>query len=318
MTLARSSRSKFSVGKYDLILAALVVVLVGFFSLVARNFLSPFNVQTLMINVSVLFLASLGGTIVIMTGCLDLSYSGVLTLSAVVTALLLPSMGAAALLAGIAAGCVFGLANGILFTKARIPSFLVTLGTLYVAMGISNQLTPGGLSIPTKGELNFLLTDIVPGVHPLLIWTVALAGTLYFVFRRTAFGWRLYASGSNELGAILNGVKVGRIRVAAFVLSGALAGLTGILLLSYFGGATGGLGSNLVFIPLAVIVLGGTSLAGGVGGPHRTLIGAFLIAVILDGLELTGVSPGIVTLCEGIAIILTTTVVSREIKTLAM
>jgi len=101
-------------------------------------------------------------------------------------------------------------------------------------------------------------------------------------------------------------------------LSGALAGLTGILLLSYFGGATGGLGSNLVFIPLAVIVLGGTSLSGGVGGPHRTLIGAFLIAVILDGLELTGVSPGIVTVCEGVAIILTTTVVSREIKTLAM
>ncbi len=301
-----------------MVLLALIALLFILFSFVSRNFLSLFNLETLMINFSILFLASLGGTFVIMVGCLDLSYSGVLTLSAIVTALLLPPLGLWSPLIGIGLGAVFGLANGLLFVKARIPSFLATLGTLYVSIGLANLATPGGLSIPLTGQLDLLLGPIIPGVHSLLIWALALAGLFYFVSRFTAYGWRMYATGSNELGSILSGVNVGWIRVVTFILSGTLAGITGILLLSYFEGATSNLGANLVFIPLAVIVLGGTSLSGGVGGPHRTVIGAFLIAVVLDGLTLSGASPGIVTLFEGVAIILTTTVVSKEIKSLVM
>jgi ribose transport system permease protein/putative xylitol transport system permease protein len=277
-----------------------------------------FNLTTVMINFSILFLASLGGTFVIMVGCLDLSYSGVLTLSAIVTAILLPMIGLWSVPVGIGLGCTFGLANGLLFVKAKIPSFLVTLGTLYVCTGLSNLATPGGLSIPLSGQLDFLLSEVVPGVHTLLIWALGLSALSYFLARSTAYGWRIYSTGSSELGSILNGVNVERIRIATFALSGALAGTAGILLLSYFGAATSSLGVNLVFIPLAVIVVGGTALSGGVGGPHRTIIGAFLIAVILDGLTLSGASPGVVTLFQGVAIILTTTIVSREIKSMAM
>ncbi len=304
--------------KYDVALLVLIVLLFGLFSLISQNFLSVFNLTTLMINFSILFLASLGGTFVIMVGCLDLSYSGVLTLSAILIALLLPSMGMWALFIGIALAGTFGVVNGLLFVKARIPSFLATLGTLYVSIGLANLSTLGGLSIPLNGRLDFLLGQVVPGVHTLLIWSLALAGVFYFVSRYTPYGWRMYATGSSELGSILSGVNIGWTRIITFTVSGVLAGVTGILFLSYFGAATSSLGVNLVFIPLAVIVLGGTSLSGGVGGPHRTIIGAFLIAVILDGLTLSGASPGVVTLFEGIAIILTTTIVSREIKSLVM
>jgi len=253
-----------------------------------------------------------------MVGCLDLSYAGVLTLSAIITAILLPSMGMLSPLIGIGLGGGIGLANGLLFLKARIPSFLVTLGMLYISTGLSNQAAPGGLAISIRGQLDFLLVELIPGVNTLLIWGLLLVALFYFVGRFTAYGWRMYATGSSELGSILSGVSIEKIRIATFTLSGILAGLTGILLLSYFGAATSNLGVNLVFIPLAVIVLGGTSLSGGVGGPHRTVVGAFLIAVVLDGLTLSGASPGVVTLFEGIAIILTTTVVSREIKSLVM
>ena len=304
--------------KYDVALLALIVLVLALFSGISKNFLSMFNLTTLMINFSILFLASLGGTFVIMLGALDLSYSGVLTLSAILTAILLPLMGLWSVPLGIGLGCAFGLANALLFVKAKIPSFLVTLGTLYVSIGLSNLATPGGLSIPLAGQLDFLLGEVVPGVHTLLIWALGLAGLFYFLSRYTAFGWRIYSTGSSESASILNGVNVGRVRIMTFVLSGALAGTTGILLLSYFGGATSGLGANLLFIPLAVVVLGGTPLSGGVGGPHRTVVGAFLIAVILNGLNLSGASPGVVTLFKGVAIILTTTIVSREIKSLIM
>jgi ribose/xylose/arabinose/galactoside ABC-type transport system permease subunit len=304
--------------KYDLALIGLLVGLLIVFGGISKNFLSEFNITTLMINFSILFFASLGGTFVIMVGGLDLSYAGVLTIAAVAAALLLPSFGLWALPAAIGLGCVFGLANGILFVKARIPSFLVTLGTLYVANGISAQLTPGGLSIPISGKLDFLLGGIIPGVHTLLIWALGFAAVCYFVSRYTSYGWRIYSTGSSETASTLNGINISRIRVLTFTLSGALAGVTGILLLSYFDAGTQSLGANFIFIPLAAIVVGGTSLAGGVGGPHRTVIGAFLISLILDGLTLSGATPGEVTLFEGIAIILTTIIVSREIKSLVM
>ena len=303
--------------KYDLLLFALFVLLIALFSGVSTNFLSLFNITTLMINFSILYMASLGGTLVIMVGGLDLSYSGVLTLSAIETALLVPVIGLWALPAGIVLGGAFGLANGLLAVKTRIPSFLVTLGTLYVSQGMSNLATPGGLAIRTH-LMDFLLAEVVPGVNTFLIWALGLAALFYFISRYTAFGWRIYSTGSNELGSILNGVNVERIRILTFTLSGSLAGMTGALLLSYFSGASSSLGSSFVFIPLAVIVRGGTPLSGGVGGPHRTIVGALLIAVILDGLALSGQSPGVVTLFEGIAIILTTAVVSREIKLLVM
>lgn len=305
-------------GKYDLILLGFIAGLVVIFSVISRNFLSEFNLTTLMINFSILFFASLGGTFVIMVGGLDLSYAGVLTVAAITTAILLPYIGLWSILAGIVLGGLFGLANGLIFVKAKIPSFLVTLGTLFVANGIANLATPGGLSIPVNGQLDFLLQGIVPGLHTLLVWALAVVAISYFVARYTSYGWRTYSTGSSETGSTLSGVNINRIRVATFALSGMLAGVTGVLLLSYFNAGTSSLGANFVFIPLAAIVVGGTPLSGGVGGPHRTAVGALLIALILDGMALTGASPGEVTLFEGVAIIVTTTIVSRETKSFVM
>jgi ribose/xylose/arabinose/galactoside ABC-type transport system permease subunit len=293
--------------KYDLVLFGFIAALIVIFSVISRNFLSEFNLTTLMISFSILFFASLGGTFVVMVGGLDLSYAGILTLAAITTAILLPIIGLWSILAGVALGGVFGLANGLIFVRAKIPSFLVTLGTLFVANGIANLATPGGLSIPVNGQLDFLLGQVVPGVHTLLLWALAAAAACYFLARYTSYGWRTYSTGSSETGSILNGA-----------LSGALAGVTGVLLLSYFNAGTSGLGANFIFIPLAAIVVGGTPLSGGAGGPHRTVVGALLIALILDGMALTGASPGEVTLFEGVAIIATTMIVSRETKSFAM
>jgi ribose transport system permease protein len=318
--LSDASRRKRGqlLNKYDLTLFVFIAALIVIFSAISRNFLSEFNLTSLMISFSILFFASLGGTFVVIMGGLDLSYAGVLTLAAITTAILLPTIGLWSILAGIALGGVFGLANGLIFVRAKIPSFLVTLGTLFVANGIANLATPGGLSIPVNGQLDFLLGEVVPGVHTLLLWALAVAAGCYFLVRYTSYGWRTYSTGSSETGSILNGVNINRIRVATFALSGALAGVTGVLLLSYFNAGTSSLGANFVFIPLAAIVVGGTPLSGGIGGPHRTVVGALLIALILDGMALTGASPGEVTLFEGVAIIATTTIVSRETKSFAM
>lgn len=304
--------------KYDLALIGLLAGLVVVFSVISKNFLTEFNITTLMINFSILFFASLGGTFVIVTGGLDLSYAGVLTLAAMTAAMLLPSIGMWSIPAAVGLGCVFGIANGFLFVKAKIPSFLVTLGTLYIANGISAQLTPGGFAIPVNGKLDFLLAEVIPDVHTLLIWALGFAALCYFLCRYTSYGWRTYSTGSSETASTLNGINISRIRVLTFTLSGALAGVTGVLLLSYFNAGASSIGANFVFIPLAAIVVGGTPLSGGVGGPHRTVIGALFISLILDGLTLSGATPGEVTLFEGIAIILTTAIVSREIKALIM
>lgn len=327
-------KSSLRLDRFEVTLVLLAVLLFMFFAIISPNFLSPFNLVTILTFFGVYYLASMGETFVIMAGSLDLSYAGVLSLSGVVSAMIIcncvsqnlfgvyqyvsPWTIALAIAAGMAVGVLFGFVNGLLLIKARIPSFLVTLGTLYVALGFGNMLTPSGLGVPLNHQLDFLLTPIVPGVSTLFLWAAVAGLLLWYLAKFVRFGWKVYAVGSDDRSAALSGISLDRTRLLVFVMSGALGGLTGILLDAYVEAASPGTGQSLLFVSLIIVVLGGTSLAGGTGGPHKTALGAFIIEIILNGLALRGVPAWGVDVFEGAAVILTMAALSRGVKSLVM
>jgi len=308
--------------KSEQIIIVLIVALPAIFAvLTGGRFLSTYNVSILMERFAIFMLVSLGGTFVIVMGSLDISYTGVFNLAGYMTAIYAAQYGPLAIIVGLCVGLLFGGINGLLFTKARIPSLLVTLGTLGVSQGIVNYVGGGEAmwGLPVGGRLDFLLPYIFPNLPEkgitLFAWAVAATLLCFFIARFTKFGLHTYAIGSNEEAARLAGINVDRHRTMVFVLSALLAALAGILNVPYAENATAGAASGLLFITLATIVMGGTPLSGGRGGPHRTIIGVYILVVLLDGLTMMGVGTVELQVIEGIVLILAMLSVIRGSKT---
>ncbi len=247
---------------------------------------------------------------VLMMGSLDLSYAGVLTLTGVLVAALLPALGLLALPMGLLVGVSIGLANGLTVAKVKVPSFLVTLGTLFITLGFADWTTHGS-PIPLSVSLDFLLVPL-PFLPTLFVWAVGMTAACYYIARYTNLGLNVYATGSSQRGARLCGVNTDKVRIATFMLSGLLAAATGILILPYVGAAGSWVGKSLIYIPLAAVLMGGTRLSGGVGGPHRTVFGCYIVAVVLNGLALMKLDPNTITIFVGLIIIIAMIGVSRQ------
>jgi len=332
-TVASVQKRRLPLGldRFEYTLIALAVGLPVFFSVLTPKFLTPFNISTVMLTFALYYLASMGESFVIMSGALDLSVAGVLSLSGVVSAMvicncstivpaiegsvpvttIIESIGLA-LLVSVGIGAL----NAFLVLKTKIPSFLATLGTLNVALGIGNLLSPSGLGLPLSHQLDFLLTPIVPGVPTFFLWAIGGALVLWYVARQTSFGWKVYSIGSSDRSAALSGINLNRTRAYVFLLSAFLAGVAGILYNAYVEAASPTEGQSLLFFAMIIVLLGGTSMNGGSGGPHRTILGAFILEVILNGLALEGIQPWAIDVLEGAIIILVMISLSRGIKTL--
>jgi ribose transport system permease protein len=283
-----------------------ILVLIAYFSFVNPLFLSASNAGNIGRQSSVLLMVSLAETAIILVGSIDLSIGALVTLSGILTALTVDYVGVVGAVAvGIAIGALVGLINGLVVTRLRVPSFLVTLGMLSILSGVANQISQGQ-SILFNNQMLLNIMNGSPFLYvPNVIWFAILATVIFTIIAfRTKLGRYLYALGGGELVASNAGVPVTAYKVLAFVICGGVCGLAGVMLTGQVGAGTPTAGSGLLLNAIAAVVMGGTALSGGVGGPHRTFLGVLVIAILTNGMDVTQVNSFTQDIVKGIVIIL--------------
>ncbi|UJL90606.1 ABC transporter permease [Agrobacterium vitis] len=286
-----------------------LVVLAAVFALTSNAFLSVNNGMTIALQVTSIAFLSIGATYVIITGGIDLSVGSVLALAGVVAALAVKELGAPVwigMLLGVLTGTACGVINGLVITRLKLPPFIATLGMMLIARGVALQIT-GARAVSGLGEsfgvlgngslLRFESIDdqgfpvvSFPGIPYPVVLMVIIAVAAAFVLNRTVLGRHIYATGSNADAAQLSGVNVARVTAFTYIVSGTLAGLTGCVLMSRLVTAQPNEGVAYELDAIASAVIGGTSLIGGVGTISGTFIGAFVIGILRNGLNMNGVS----------------------------
>ncbi|MGH7101346.1 MAG: ABC transporter permease [Acetobacteraceae bacterium] len=302
---------------------ALVAIMV-LFSLLSPAFLTWSNLITVLVQSSINGLLAIGSTLVIVSGGIDLSVGSIAGLSGMVVGALidvgipLSWFGVVvyphawvAVAAGLGAGALIGAVNGFVITRLMVAPFIATLGMLYVARGIA-LLSNNGSTFPFldgtaalhNQGLPWLGSGLLLGI-PVPIWLLGLASLIVTgLAERTRFGRHVYAVGGNERAAALSGVRVLAVRARVYVISGVLAALAGIVIAAQLDSADAAAGTGYELNAIAAAVLGGTSLMGGKGTIGGSVIGALVIAVLVDGLILRGVSAFWQMIITGIVIIL--------------
>lgn len=271
------------------------------------------SIITLIYGMSFFLVAACGLTLVILMGSFDFSVPSVLKLSAIIFAVLYPSIGFLSIASALGAAIVFGYVNGLLLAKFRVPSFMTTLATSMVAEGLAQIISGGYTRIVTEPAFRAISTAMVLGLPSIFYWSMALWFVTVFITLVTPFGRAIYAIGSNLVGAGLAGINVAKVRILVFMICGLYAGLSGILYASQIQGAHMQVGV-LDTIPLfASVVVGGTALTGGVGGVHRTLLGVLIIRWLDSGLSMLAIDLNIRMIIFGaIAIVMTILTIDRK------
>jgi ribose/xylose/arabinose/galactoside ABC-type transport system permease subunit len=291
-----------------------VILLFIFFSVATPSFLTLRNATGVLGQASTLLLACLGASFVVLMGSIDLSVGAMVlfTGAATVMALNFGDLGVFALVFSVVLGIGLGSLNGLIFVFGRIPSFVVTLGTLSIFTGAAWQLLEGrALRFDSDVFENLAIGQLIPRVPNIALFAFSAWALMAFVGAKTRFGRHMYAIGGGEAVARTAGLPVRRYQVYAFALSGAMAGLAGALATARLGAVGPTLGQDLLLNSLAAIVVGGTSLAGGVGGVHRTLIGVLIIALLDNGLNLMGVNQYTQMVIKG-AVVVAAVLISQD------
>jgi len=279
-------------------LLVLVGIIAIFAALSPTTFFTLANGQGILSNVAILLVVAVGATFVIITAGIDLSVGSVLVFSSVLGAKAMTAIGGdslpailSGLLVTIVAGGAWGVLNGVLVAKAKVPSFVVTLGTLGAAYGLALVIS-GGVdvrSVPTPlvefGNGRWLGIPVIFSIAALITVIAGIALAL------TVFGRRTYAIGSNEESARRSGIRVERHLIKVYALAGALAGFGGFLSLARFGTTTIAGNNTLNLQVITAVVIGGTSLFGGIGWMFGTTIGVFIPVVLANGFIIRGVVP---------------------------
>ncbi len=270
-------------------LTALVVIVVVL-SLLSPYFLTTNNITNVFRQAALQFMMSAGLTIVVLTGGIDLSIGAVLGLAACLGASLIATGDVVpGILAALAAGLACGLVNGILVAYVRLPPFIATYGMLWIAFGLGYVFMRGSVIYGMPPEFRVFGAGFVgPVPVPILVALVLLAA-LVVLLRYTPLGRSFYAIGGNVNAARLSGMPVRRRTMMAYAISGLLAGFAGLIVIARTNAADAGLGEELLLPTIAAVVLGGTSLMGGVGGVVGTAIGSLILALIINGMNLLGV-----------------------------
>jgi len=286
-------------------LPVLVLLLVGF-ALMTDSFMTWQNLSIITQQASVNVVLAAGMTFVILTAGIDLSVGAILAASAVVAlqASTSPQWGMLGIFAGVGFGLLLGLVNGGLIAFMRLPPFIVTLGALTAMRGLARLLADDKTVFNPDLPFAFIGNDSVLGVPWLVIIAVAVIAISWFILRRTVMGVQIYSVGGNPEAARLSGIKVWKVLLFVYAVSGALAGLGAVMSASRLFAANGlQLGQSYELDAIAAVILGGTSFTGGVGTIGGTLIGALIIAVLTNGLVLLGVSDIWQYIIKGIVII---------------
>ena len=288
-----SSKSRIQIDRSLWLPLGVVIVLTIFFSLTSTAFASIRNLTIVSAQASTLLIVCIGATFVVLMGSIDLSVGAVVLLVGAVSVKIQNGTGIGGSIVVVAAilGGLLGLLNGIIYAYGAVPSFVVTLGSLSIFSGVALQILEGrSISFESEALDTIAIGQWIPPFQNIALCAIAIWGVGVLIAERTRFGRYMYLIGGGESVARNSGIPVKRYKVYAFTLSGLVAGLGGLLAVARLGAAGPTLGQDLLLNSLAAIVVGGTSLSGGVGGPHRTLLGVLIIAILDNGLNLLGVS----------------------------
>ncbi|MFV0503869.1 MAG: ABC transporter permease [Lachnospirales bacterium] len=292
-------------GRTFIVLAILLV----YFSFVADNFLSVNTALLIGKHVALYGIIAIGMTYVIITGGIDLSVGSIVGLSGmfagglIQNGLVLGVIGKTVyfsipviIVLTVLLGALVGTINGIIITKFNVAPFIATLGMMYAARGFANILSNGATYSDLKGyeglgNVGFsVFGSRVMGIPVGLIILVVMAIIFSIILKKTAFGWHVFAIGGNQKAAKLSGVKVNKVTILVYLISGICAAVVGIIASSQLAAAHPATGETWEMNAIAAAVLGGTSMSGGIGTVGGTIVGAFVIGVINDGMVMCGVS----------------------------
>lgn len=286
-------------------------------SILSDKFLTGTNLWNVLRQISVNVCISVGMTLVILMAGIDLSVGSILAFSSVICAGLLKygvvlepfgvHMGftvLGAVLAALVVGTVFGLLNGWFITKFSVPPFVATLAMLTIARG-ATMLYSKGIPISNLGaSFEFIGSGWLLGI-PVPVWiSVIVVVLMIFITKKTSFGRHIYAIGGNEKAAFLSGINVNSVKLKVYGLAGTMAAIGGVLVTSRLNSAQPNAGMSYELDSIAAVVIGGTSLSGGVGSVTGTVIGAIIIGVLNNGLVLLNVSPFWQQVVKGLVILL--------------
>jgi erythritol transport system permease protein len=301
---------------------ALIVIIIVF-SALSPNYFTVNNLLQMSAHVAIFAVLGLGMLMVILNGGIDLSVGSTVGLSGIVAGALMqgveipalglklfPSVWVVVLLA-LATGAFVGFINGVLISRFKVAPFVATLGMLYVVRGVALLIT-GGLTYPAlQGQealgntgFNMLGFNRILGVPTGVVIMVVLAILASVLLNRTVFGRWIYASGGNERAAELSGIPVNRVKIRVYVLSGIAAAIAGVIIASELTSANPTAGETFELTAIAAVVIGGASLMGGRGTVRGTLLGAFVIGFLSDGLVIIGVSEYWQMIFKGAVIVL--------------
>ncbi len=308
-------RLKHKLIQFQSIIALLVMCIA--LSILSDRFLSADNAWNVMRQISVNMIISVGMTLVILTGGIDLSVGSVLALSGAITAWLLKSGGEfvdlnlyigftliGALVGGTLVGTFLGWFNGLTITRFKVPPFVSTLAMLTIARGLTMLLTGGFPITGFNANMAFIGTGWFLGI-PMPVWISAIVVlTAVVLTNKTRLGRHIYAIGGNETAAELSGLKIKKIKLIVYSIAGALSAVGGIIVTSRLDSAQPNAGVGFELDSIAAVVIGGTSLSGGKGTIMGTVQGALIIGILNNGLVLLNVSPFWQQVIKGLVILL--------------
>lgn len=302
-----------------------LIVYVGFLAILLffavtlqdRGFLTPDNFANIARQTAMVSIMAFGMTFVLSAGEIDLSIGSIVGLTSLVVAVLLredlPVIAAVGGALGV--GLLIGLINGLLTTKLRIPSFLVTLGMMSIVVGLARLLTDlEAVPITDKGFAFVFGSGSIGPVPVLLIWTAVFMVVAHVVFRRTPFGRQVLATGGNRTAARFSGIRTDRIKIAALMISAGTAAVAGMLYAGRLQGARYTYGETDLMTVIAATVIGGTSLFGGRGSIVGALVGSLMMGMLNNGLLLMGLSVSEQLIARGVIIILAVALSLREAR----
>lgn len=283
-------------------LVALVIV----FTILSPRFFNYYNLTNVLRQTSLNAVIAVGMTYVILTGGIDLSVGSILAFSSAITCGLLKSNMplAISIIIGLAVGTLLGMFNGFVTIKWNIPPFIATFAMMTIARGLTVVYTNGQPITGLNEAFSFIGNGYIGPIPVPIIITILIFIIAYYFLKNNKIGRYVYATGGNMQAAKLAGINTNKIILFVYSLSGLLASISGLILASRLNSASPTAGNGYELDAIAAVVLGGTSLAGGEGSLIGTLIGAIIIGVLNNGLDLLNVSPFYQSIAKGIVILL--------------
>jgi ribose transport system permease protein len=301
----KQNEKKFQIPIVSLIRMLGVIVIVAILSILNQDFLTFSNIINILRQSTILVVLTLGITCVLLTAGIDLSVGGVMALVGCLTAQLLvqnvPIPIAIAI--GLAVGAMMGAANGFLVGIMGIPAFVATYGMMWIAEGLAHILMQGRIIFGMPKAFLWIGAGYIWKIPVPIILSLVLLIIFHILLNKTVFGRNIFALGSNRNAAYYSGIRTKRLLVQVYALSGLTAAIAGMIMTARINAAEAGMGGPFSMQSIAAVVIGGTSLLGGEGGVIGSVMGALILTLIVNGLNLLGVSSLAHSLITGVVII---------------